>query len=133
MISMRTKFLAFATMMIALVVITLAQAQAGEYERRRDSNEAAAMVFGFIAGAMIGGAINNDHHYRPRPRYYGDSFYQPRPRRYYQQPQYHGNGYFQPQPRRYYRNDSDGQTRYCPSLGHYQGRIVYRNGCYYPG
>lgn len=127
------QFFAFVTIFLATLTYPLYSASAGEYEQRQQNNEAAAMMFGIIAGTMLGAAINNDRHYRPQPRYYNDGFYHPRPRRYYPQPRYYGNGYFQPQPRRYYRNDSDGQTRYCPSLGHYQGRIVYRNGCYYPG
>lgn len=119
------KFLATVVMLIATIVVPLAQAHAGEWQdRRRDNNEAAAMMFGMIAGAIIGGAIaNNNGGYRQRPRYYNDGFYQPRPR-------YYGNGYYQP--RRYYPQ-RQFQVRPCPNLGHYQGRIIYRNGCYYPG
>lgn len=66
---------------------------------------------------------DRDRGYRPRPRYYGNGYYQPRPR-------YYGNDYYQP---RRYDRQRQFQVRPCPNLGHYQGRIVYRNGCYYPG
>ena len=122
----------FVSILVAAAVATMvaAPATAGDrYYHERDRDAAAAgILLGIIAGAVVGGAIANDRdnrryrQYRSAPRYYRvapqERWGYPSNLRYRDR-----GGYRYEQPR----------ARQCPNLGHYQGRLVYRGGCYYPG